>query len=66
MNEIILYRGASCWLARFKGPHAERIRRTFKTDTVPTPFLPAVPGEVVRVAIQERNPGARVSVPYPV
>jgi hypothetical protein len=64
-NQIILISGKDCWLAKYVGPHAQKIIRLFGTDTLPTPFIPGLllseDTDRLRAAIEKMNPDVFVS-----
>lgn len=61
-NTIVLIRGRDAWYARYCGPHTDQIRDLFGTNTLPTPFLPSTPADVLLAEIQARNVDNGVTV----
>ncbi len=58
-NRITLIPGQPV-LARFTGPHADEVKATFESDTIPTPYDSRQPRcDILRV-IQRQNPTATV------
>ena len=51
------------WMARFVDDGT--VRELFGTDTVPTPYTSAMPGETVRTEVARRNPDATVVLAVP-
>ena len=62
MNQIEVYLQPGGWVARYKGPHAAKVRDLFGTDVLPTAFTAQADSEKVRTAIQQLNPGVAVTV----
>lgn len=62
MNRLILSKSVGGWSAKYVGPHAERIRELFGTDTLPLPFTSSASETMVLTAILSRNPGCVVEV----
>ncbi len=54
--------GGSIWYAQFCGSDAERIRRLFGRDELPTPFGASVPAVAVIEKVRAKNPGYNVVV----
>ena len=55
---IEIFRGESCWLARFVD--APRIERELGTDTLPCAFAPSVPSHQVLRELRRLNPGVLI------
>jgi hypothetical protein len=60
MNEIQLYIENGVWMARHVGPHGNRIKALFATNTLPTAFRWQMPGAEVLATLKRLNPGAVV------
>ncbi len=56
MNGIVLRKGPYSWMCQHTGPHAQHVRDTFGTDTLPAPFDSCVPADEVIRCLQ--------SIPY--
>jgi hypothetical protein len=60
---IVLYRGATAWMADFRhATAAAEIFDLFETYELPTPYQPMVDATTVAKGVAERNPGHRVIV----
>lgn len=60
MNRIHVFRAGGAWHAKFIGPHADCVVRSFDTDTLVCPFMSKTEAAVVVRTLEERNPGALV------
>jgi len=58
-NRITLIPGQPV-LARFTGPHADEVKATFESDTIPTPYDSRQPRPDILRTIQRQNPTATV------
>lgn len=61
-STINLYRSPQGWMATWVGPEAEKIKRLFGTDTMPTAFTAQASATKVLEAIGKLNPECAVVV----
>ncbi len=62
MNGIKLYKTAGGWQALHTGPHAEKVKELFGTDTLPTGWTAGAEPEMVLSGIRELNPDCTVEL----